>query len=78
LAILVGFLVGVGWEVYEFLGDRVFHTLRQNGWWDTSNDVISDTAGAVLVAAVLWMAETGRVPGRRRAEAPNQGPRYSG
>lgn len=78
LAVLLGFLIGVGWEVYEFLGDRVFHTLRQNGWWDTSNDVISDTAGAVLAAAVLWMAETGRVPGRRRAEAPNQGPRYSG
>jgi hypothetical protein len=60
-AIAMGIAIGIGWEVYEFLGDRVFDTGRVAGRWDTANDIVSDSLGAVLVALLLWAHETGRI-----------------
>ena len=55
LCIALGVGVGFGWEVYEFIGDKVFHTARVYGFWDTFNDIVSDALGAVtgLLLAVF-------------------------
>lgn len=57
LAVAIGVAAGIGWEVYEYLGDVVFHTTRSQGRWDTLNDLVSDTAGAFLIAVLLWWQE---------------------
>jgi uncharacterized membrane protein YjdF len=73
LTIAVGVAMGIGWEVYELMGDKVFQTARVNGRWDTANDIFSDALGAVSVALLLWAHEIGRinigVAGPREAEA---------
>jgi uncharacterized membrane protein YjdF len=56
-AVAVGVAVGVGWEVWELLGDKVFQTSRIGGTWDTSNDLLSDTAGALIAGLALWRVE---------------------
>jgi uncharacterized membrane protein YjdF len=56
-AALAGFAAGVGWELYEFLGDRVFHTTRVQSTWDTGNDIVSDALGAITFGILLWMGE---------------------
>lgn len=61
LAIASGVAIGIGWEVYEFVGDILFTTTRVGGRWDTGNDIFSDSLGAVSVALLLWAHETGRI-----------------
>jgi hypothetical protein len=56
-AVLAGFVAGVGWEVYEFLADKVFNTGRVQSRWDTANDIVSDTLGALAVGFLLWFSE---------------------
>jgi hypothetical protein len=56
-AVIAGVAVGIGWEVYELLGDKVFHTARVYGPWDTTYDILSDAMGAIAVAVLLWVAE---------------------
>ncbi|MEX2081213.1 MAG: phosphatase PAP2 family protein, partial [Dehalococcoidia bacterium] len=56
-AVTIGVAVGVGWEVYEYLGDAVFHTTRIQGRWDTTNDIISDSLGAMVAGIWLWWSE---------------------
>lgn len=65
MAVAIGVSAGVAWEVYELLGDKVFNTARVYGPWDTGNDIVSNTAGALSVAVLLWMSE--RRLGSRRA-----------
>ena len=60
-AVAMGIALGIGWEAYEFIGDRVFDTTRVGGRWDTGNDIVSDSLGAILVALLLWAHETGRI-----------------
>jgi uncharacterized membrane protein YjdF len=52
IAALISLSLNVGWEIYEYLGDRVFSTGRHAGWIDTTYDLISDSLG-ILVALVL-------------------------
>lgn len=59
-SVAFGTAVGVAWEVYEFLGDRVFHSTRVQGRWDTANDLLSDFLGAVTVVFMLAWAERQR------------------
>jgi hypothetical protein len=47
--------------VYEYFGDRLFDTGRVAGRWDTGNDIVSDSLGAIVVAMLLWAHETGRI-----------------
>jgi hypothetical protein len=68
-AVLIGIAVGVGWEVYEFLGDRVFHTTRVQSRWDTGNDIVSDTLGALSVGFLLWFSEVSDWRGRTVLQA---------
>ncbi len=56
-SVAVGVAIGVGWEVYEYIGDRVFNSTRVNGRWDTANDIVSDTLGALSVGLLLWWTE---------------------
>jgi uncharacterized membrane protein YjdF len=58
LSIALGIAIGIGWEVYELIGDKVFNTARVGGRWDTANDIVSDSLGAVALALVLWWGET--------------------
>jgi hypothetical protein len=58
LSVAVGIAIGIGWEVYELIGDRVLHTARVAGRWDTSNDIVSDSLGAITVAVLLFLMET--------------------
>jgi uncharacterized membrane protein YjdF len=62
LAISVGLAVGLGWEVWEFIGDHVFNSSRIGGVWDTSNDLVADALGAVVAGLVLRRSEAGAVP----------------
>ena len=57
-ALAFGVICGIGWEIYEYLADEVFHTGRSQGWSDTLNDLISDTAGAIIAIAVLERRST--------------------
>jgi hypothetical protein len=62
-ALTVGALVGVGWEVYEYFGDKIFASYRVQSRWDTTNDIISDFLGALAVVAVLaWLERTATQP----------------
>ncbi len=74
-AMVFGTVVGIGWEVYEFLGDKVFHSTRVQGRWDTLNDIISDFLGALVVVVILSWLERGargveREPAARAVERP--------
>lgn len=64
-SVVAGVTIGIGWEVYEYLGDVVFHTTRVNSRLDTINDIVFDTLGALLVGLMLLRAEQ-----RGRADEP--------
>lgn len=51
-----GIAIGMGaiWEVYEYVGDRLLDTGRDGGIWDTSYDLVSDSAGAISAAVLLY------------------------
>jgi len=68
LAVLLGVAFGMAWEVYEFVGDDIFNTARWRGPWDTANDMLSNTLGALTVATVLWFGETRRPSTRSNSE----------
>jgi hypothetical protein len=53
-AIAIAVLAAVGWEIYEYYGDRLFGTGRHAGAEDTIYDIISDAAGAFVAAAMLY------------------------
>jgi uncharacterized membrane protein YjdF len=51
--------IGIGWEIYEYVGDVVVHLgARTGGWPDTITDLIADALGAGAAAVVLWRRET--------------------
>ena len=60
VAATVAVALGLGWEVYEYVGDAVFGTWRSHGRWDTAFDVVCDGLGAVAAAALVWRREAGR------------------
>lgn len=53
-AIAIAMTLAVGWEVYEYFGDRIFGTGRHDGAEDTTYDIISDFAGAIVAASLLY------------------------
>ncbi len=53
-AIAIAMTLALGWEVYEYYGDRLFGTGRHDGAEDTTYDIISDFAGAFVAAALLY------------------------
>lgn len=53
-AICISVGLGAAWELYEFLGDRLFDTGRHAGALDTWYDLISDSVGSVVAAFVLF------------------------
>ncbi len=55
-ALMFGVATGVGWEAWEVIGDKVFNTSRIGGMWDTSNDLVMDTAGALTAGFLLWFS----------------------
>jgi hypothetical protein len=67
LAVAIGAIAGIGWEIYEYLGDVVFQTTRSQGRWDTFNDLVSDTAGAFVIAGLLWWQEHRALAGQLEA-----------
>jgi hypothetical protein len=67
-SVALGVAIGVGWEIYELLGDKVFHTARVYGPWDTLSDIVSDAMGALSVALLLWLAEQQRAPASQGIE----------
>jgi hypothetical protein len=56
-AIAIGVAAGIGWEVYEYVGDNVFASTRIGGVADTTYDLVFDTLGAMVAGVVLWRAE---------------------
>jgi hypothetical protein len=70
VAVGIGVLLGVAWEVYEYLGDDVFQTGRHKGAADTIYDLISDTAGALVVATLLWWRSNSADERRAGVDAP--------
>lgn len=55
--------LNVGWELYEYLGDVVFHSERHRGGLDTAYDLVADMGGAFACAAFIRA-----LPGARGAE----------
>ncbi len=70
LSVAIAVAIGIAWEGYELIGDKVFNTTRVGGRWDTGNDIVSDSLGAIVFAALLWWMET-RAPEPVRMEAPS-------
>jgi uncharacterized membrane protein YjdF len=70
LSIAVGVAIGIAWEVYELIGDKVFNTTRVGGRWDTGNDIFSDSLGAITVAVLLFFMEM------RETEAESEAVEY--
>ncbi|MCC6792234.1 MAG: phosphatase PAP2 family protein [Thermomicrobiales bacterium] len=60
MALAISLVLNVGWEVYEYLGDRVFSTGRHAGWLDTTYDLICDTTGAIVALILLNHVERSR------------------
>ena len=58
IAIGLGIAVGIGWEMYEYLGDVVFHTTRVQGSTDTAFDLLFDTLGATAAGLFGWQRST--------------------
>lgn len=78
-AVAVAMVLSLGWEVYEYFGDRVFGTGRHDGAEDTTYDVISDFAGAVVAAGLLYWwhfspmhSDQQTVPAQHAMQSPNQ------
>lgn len=58
IALVASFLsVGVVWETYEYLSDAVFNSGRVQSRGDTVGDLIADTMGALVAAAVIFHYE---------------------
>jgi hypothetical protein len=57
VATMIPVALGASWELYEYLGDSVFHTGRNAGELDTVYDLISDTTGALLTCLTMWRHE---------------------
>lgn len=74
IAITVGIAAGFGWEVYEYLGDKVFHSTRVQSEWDTLNDLVSDSLGAVAIAWLLWLQERSTPAPAAEVAPPGMGP----
>lgn len=57
-AVTFAVTVGVIWEIFEYIMDLIFPALNmqttETGVHDTMNDLIVDTIGAVVVAAMGW------------------------
>ncbi|MBX3072087.1 MAG: phosphatase PAP2 family protein [Thermomicrobiales bacterium] len=53
-AVAIAMALGLGWEVYEYFGDRLLGTGRHAGAEDTIYDIISDFSGAFVAAALLY------------------------
>jgi hypothetical protein len=73
VALCAAIACGIGWEIYEYLADVVFHTGRSQGRADTMYDLISDTAGAIIAVAVLDR----RGSLRRRGEPASPAPTFA-
>lgn len=75
--VLFTFTAGVFWEIFEFTLDGVVATfgqeevvLTQHGLFDTTTDMIANTAGALVVAVLATSYETRRRRGAlQRSEA---------
>jgi hypothetical protein len=53
-AICISVGMGAAWELYEYYGDILFNTGRHAGAIDTSYDLVSDSVGSMVGAAMLW------------------------
>lgn len=71
LSVAIAVAIGIAWEGYELIGDKVFNTTRVGGRWDTGNDIVSDSLGAIVFATLLWWMET-RAPEPEAVDAPVQ------
>lgn len=54
VAAVVAIGMGAMWELYEYVGDKLLDTGRHAGAEDTIYDLISDSVGAIVAAAVLY------------------------
>ena len=53
IAMSIGIVIGVIWEVYEAFGDVVFATARSGGVTDTTYDILFDSIGAITATLIL-------------------------
>lgn len=63
----IGFALGIGWEFYEYFGDKMFNTARFGGPQDTAGDLLWDAIGAVTVGVLLMRAELASSDGEASA-----------
>ena len=70
IAIGLGIAVGIGWEMYEYLGDVAFHTTRVQGTTDTAFDLVFDTLGATVAGFLGWRRSNSVLGVEREIAAP--------
>jgi hypothetical protein len=74
LGVILGITAGIGWELYEYIGDTVFDSGRVQSRLDTGYDLLFDAFGALLMGTIaslrIWpIAWRAALPERRLAEA---------
>lgn len=56
LSISAVLIIGIGWEVFEYLIDA--HIGMKQGYWsDTIQDLVMDTLGAIIAATIIFNLE---------------------
>ena len=68
-AVVIAMTAALGWEVYEYYGDRLFGTGRHDGAGDTIYDIISDAAGAFVASGLLYLWHF--MPNNQEAMSPS-------
>ena len=53
LGVILGIAAGLAWELYEHLGDALFHSDRTLGRVDTAYDILFDVFGALLMGSIV-------------------------
>ena len=66
--------IGVGYEVYEFFGKTVFHTIDQGGYLNTASDLVSNLVGAGvgMMFALFYDPLNGKAPSVSATPLPRQ------
>ena len=47
-------IIGVGWEIFEYLFDLAGPQIGETYWQDTTYDIIADTLGAIVASIIIY------------------------
>jgi len=47
-------IIGVGWEIFEYLFDLAEAQIGETYWQDTAYDIVADTLGAIVASIIIY------------------------